>query len=114
MTALRPAAHLHPMSIELTPQQQSQALDIVAEWLGPRMGYDGPAPTGKDAARKALGPMLNPAWDWPSSGPTPTVLLEGGPDDWAILAGDELTDRLRGIGVWAEPYAAYALCLYPL
>lgn len=101
------------MDTRLTTQQQDQALQIVAAWLGPKLGHDGPAPTGRDAAYVALGPMLNPEWDWPSNGPTPTILLEGGPADWAYDAGFELADQLRGIGVFAEPFAAYALCLYP-
>ncbi|GEL47072.1 hypothetical protein CHO01_21880 [Cellulomonas hominis] len=101
------------METRLTSQQQDRALELVAAWLGPKLGYDGPAPTGKDAAYTASGPMLNPEWDWPSSGPTPTILLEGGPDDWAIFAAHELADQMAGIGVFAEPYACYALCLYP-
>lgn len=101
------------MTTTLNTDQQDQALTIVAAWLGPQMGYDGPAPTGQDAAWSALGPYLNPEWDWPNSGPTPTILLEGGPDDWAIRAADMLQDQMEAIGVFAEPYASYALCLYP-
>jgi hypothetical protein len=100
---------------KLTKKQQEQALGLVAAWLGPRMGYDGPAPTGPDASARALGPNLAPDWDWPSSGPTPTLLLEGGPFDWAVDASldDDLVGELKKIGVFAEPYAGYALCLYP-
>jgi hypothetical protein len=98
---------------KLTKDQKDKALALVATWLGPKMGYDGPAPTGEQAAYRAEGPMLNPAWDWPSAGPTPTVLLEGGPYDWAIEASWELLDEFATIGVFAEPYAGYALCLYP-
>jgi hypothetical protein len=101
------------MDTRLTTEQQTRSLDIVAAWLGPKLGHDGPAPTGEAAANVALGPMLNPEWDWPSSGPTPTILLEGGPTDWAYDAGFDLADALREVGVFAEPYAAYALCLYP-
>lgn len=99
----------------LTPQQQHEALDIVAAWLGPQMGYDGPAPTGRDAAYAGIGPELNPAWDWPQSGPTPTILLEGGPYDWAITVALDgaCVASFKRIGVFAEPWASYALCLYP-
>ena len=101
------------MGKKLTKAQQAKALKIVAEWLGPTLGHDGPAPTGEEAARHAQGPMLNPEWDWPSTGPTPTILLEGGPEDWAVLAAAQTREQMTAIGVFAEPYAAWALCLYP-
>lgn len=105
-----------PKIKKVTKAQQRVALAAVAAWLGPRMGYDGPAPTGEDAAYRGEGPMLNPEWDWPSGGPTPTILLEGGPEDWAIWASaDEgVREALRKVGAWSEPYASYALCIYPL
>jgi hypothetical protein len=99
----------------LTTEQQDRALAFIAAWLGPRMGYDGPAPTGESAAYRAEGPMLHRAWDWPSDGPVPTILLEGGPDDWAVAASltTSVINELAQVGVYAEPYAGYALCLYP-
>ncbi|MEH0110533.1 hypothetical protein V6N00_12555 [Tersicoccus sp. MR15.9] len=102
------------MTKKMSAKTARQCLEAVADWLGPQLGYTGPAPTGSDAARSALGPELNMAWDWPNT-PTPTILLEGGPDDWAIrAAADEtLTTRFAELGVFAEPYASYALCLYP-
>lgn len=101
----------------LTDDQKTQALNLVAAWLGPRMDYDGPAPTGQAAAWSAQGPMLEPAWEPTSGGAArPTILLEGGPHDWAVEASLDagLVDDLAEIGVHAEPYAGYALCLYAL
>lgn len=99
---------------QLTEKQQDKALAVIAGWLGPQMGYDGPAPTGEHAANHAEGPMLRRDWDWPSE-PTPTILLEGGPYDWAVEVSldDDVVRTLRKIGVFAEPWAGYALCLYP-
>jgi hypothetical protein len=103
------------MSDDLTTLQTERALSIVAAWLGPRMGYAGPAPTGREESRRGTGPFLNPEWDWPSSGPVPTILLEGGPEDWAVVAAsnESVVSQLRDIGIFAEPWASYALCLYP-
>ena len=100
---------------KVTKTAQKKVLALVAAWLGPKMGYEGPAPTGKQAAYTAAGPMLNPAWDWPSSGPTPTILLEGGPYDWAVEVSmdEEVIAKALSYGVFIEPYAGYALCLYP-
>lgn len=107
----------------LTAEQQEQALAIVAEWLGPRMGHDGPAPTGKEAAHRAEGPMLVPDWESFSyrdgrayvGEPTPTILLEGGPYEWGVEASldDEVVAKMRKIGVHAEPYNSWNLSLYP-
>ena len=99
----------------LTKTQQAKALAIVAAWMG-KQGYaedenGGPAPTGKDAAYQGLGPELVEKWDWPAT-PTDTIILEGGPDEWAYHAGFACADEFAAIGVHAEPYAAYALCLY--
>ncbi len=101
---------------KISKAKQAKALAIVAGYLGPQMGYDGPAPTGETEARFATGPQLVPDWDWPSSGPTPTVLLEGGPEEWAYYASADkgVQQQLRDLGLWPEPYASYALCLHPL
>lgn len=124
----------------VTEAQAEGVLALVAEWLG-RKGYGtpvcphgqelqdgrfwlhqdgtdcedqgtGPAPTGVEAAHNGAGPMLLMDWDWPG-GPTPTVLLEGGPYDWAIEVGEAIRDRCDAIGVWCEPYSGWALCVYP-
>lgn len=118
-------------------------LHLVAEWMGQRgyaesftcpQGRDldhfwvthlddetpckdavaSPAPTGSRAAYRGLGPELRMDWDWPST-PTPAVILEGGPYDWAIVCCGWVQDRLneRGIPVFVEPYSGWALCAYP-
>jgi len=101
--------------VKATEDHAMQVLQLVAAWLGKKgMTEDGsPAPTGNDAACSATGPMLNMEWDWPSDGPTPTILLEGGPYDWAIEICDDIRDAVSQInpGLWVEPYAGYALCV---
>jgi hypothetical protein len=69
----------------------------------------GPAPTGKDAAYRGLGPELMLDFDG-----HPAIVLEGGPYDWAIncsLAIQKAMDA-KGITVFVEPYAGYALSIY--
>lgn len=117
-------------------------LDLVAEWLGQHGcgtpvcpdGRDlnwvvshtddgtscldftvGPAPTGEEAANRGLGPVLRMDWDWPGS-PTPSVILEGGPYDWAVECSFDIQRSLdeRGIAAYVEPYSGWALCIYPL
>lgn len=100
-----------PATRTLTQRQQDRAARIVAAWLGPHLGYDGPCPISREAANNATGVQLIRDWDWPSR-PTPTLILEGGPEDWAIVAAAELREQLGKVGVFAEPYAAWALCLY--
>lgn len=103
------------MSKKVTKTQAEKALAIVAEWLGSQ-GYGpvegGPAPTGPEAAAAALGPELKMAWDWPSGGPTPTVILEGGPYEWALSVSSQRAKEFAKVGVFAEPYSGWALCLY--
>lgn len=99
---------------KVTQAQANRVLRAVADWMYQQNGYTQPIPTGEDAAYRGLGPMLNMTWDWPSSGPTPTVLLEGGPVDWAVRCCQyvqELMDA-RKIPVFVEPYSSYALCIY--
>lgn len=125
----------------VTTQQAETVLALVAEWLG-RKGLGtphcpegralddyvqhtddgspcltatfGPAPTGKDAAWNALGPQLVMDWDW-SGTPTPTILLEGGPYEWAYDCSFWVQEQLHtmGLRLYVEPYACYALSIYP-
>ena len=74
----------------------------------------GPAPTGADAAYRALGSQLVMDWDW-SGKPTPTILLEGGPGEWAYDSCSAIQKAMDAakIPVYVEPYACYALSIYP-
>jgi|688.fasta_scaffold22638_6 hypothetical protein len=101
----------------VTEPSANLVLQLVAEWLGKADGMEGPAPTGREAAFQGLGPQLNLGWDWPSSGPTPTVLLEGGGHyEWALDCCSWVQEQLnaRKVPVYVEPYAGYALCIYPV
>lgn len=101
-----------------TARQQQAALDIIAGWLGPKMGtkYDAPAPTGEQAWRTGSGPLLDPAWQsmWCSSPPCPTILMEGALEDWSIrVAADPVVRAaLRTHGLWVEPWNGYALAIH--
>lgn len=66
------------------------------------------------------GPELNMEFDW-SGEPTPTIVWEGGPYDWAIFASFGGVDEEFGFelpavqfpdGVYGEPYAGWALSLF--
>ncbi len=132
------------MTKKVTKRQGEQALAIVAHWLGKNgygtwvacgkcadckdeaayptsLGKHacvnpilGPAPTGHEAAYAGEGPELNMAWDWPSGGATPTIILEGGPYDWAttVSLNTEMVAKFKAAGIYAEPYSSWALCLY--
>jgi len=129
------------MTHTVTAKRAALVLDLVAQWLGQHgcgeitckegrtLTYAlnhkddgstceawvlGPAPTGKDAAYRGEGPMLVPDWDWPSQ-PTPTVILEGGPYEWAYDCVFDVQAALdaKRVPVRVEPYACYALCIYP-
>lgn len=125
----------------VTKRQAEAVLVEVAKWIGKKgygvpicpegraVDYDflrhtddgsdcenftcGPAPTGPEAASKAIGPDLRMDWDWPGR-PTPTVLLEGGPEEWAINCSYAVQQAMdaAGVPVFVEPYASYALCIY--
>lgn len=106
----------------VTTADAEKALALVAEWIGKR-GYGvelpdgtiGPAPTGPEAAYKGDGPQLVMDWDWGISGPNPTILLEGGPYDWALDSCPWVQKQLdkAGVKVFVEPYSGWALSLYP-
>ena len=104
--------------MKLTETQQDVALLVIAAWLGPQIQDDGrPSPTGQQAAHRAMGPQLVRNWDgtWSPMRPTPTIILEGGPEGWAYYAAndDTVLDQLSAIGIRPAAPAAYALCLHP-
>jgi hypothetical protein len=128
---------------KVTQKQAEAVLTAVAEWLG-KKGYgdfackegrelnyvvnhvdDGtpcdnyktlPAPTGRDAAYRGLGPELRMDFEpwWPGS-KHPAVILEGGPDEWAIVACYEVQQALdkKGVKVFVEPATSFILGVFP-
>lgn len=97
----------------VSDEQQQAALTLVAEWLGRWLGHEGPAPTGREAADHAAGPVLVPEWDFPEE-PTPSIVLEG-PGNWAyeVAMDPQMVAKFAAIGVHAEAWASFGLCLYP-
>jgi hypothetical protein len=49
-------------------------------------------------------------WDWPGR-PTPSILWEGGPDEWVFNEAVRL--KAEALGLFVEAYSGYALCVYP-
>ena len=131
-------------TIEKVTQKQAEAvLREVAVWLG-RKGYGdfecnegrelnyvvnhvddgtpcdrtqcGPAPTGRDAAYRGLGPELRmdfePYW---SNETYPAIILEGGPYDWSVACSYEVQQALnaKGVKVFVEPATGWALGIFP-
>ena len=105
------------MSKRVTKANAAKTLDLVAQWLG-EQGYGpaggGPAPTGRDAAYRGLGPELMLDWQGAEGGPRVAILLEGGPFEWAYACSMWVQAELdkAKVPVFVEPYAAWALCLY--
>lgn len=103
----------------LSKETAEKALAVVAKYLGPYTGQSKgqPCPTGEDAYRHGTGVTLDMEWYWPSSGPTPTILGEGGDmTDWVyyvgVMGAEGLDEELAKIGVRAVPYSGYALGLF--
>ena len=92
-----------------TKRQAETVLRKVAAWLGTQgMTSDGsPCPTGQDAYNSGMGPTLVMDWDGPGGH---AVVLDGGPDRWAIHAARELADAVKG--VFLEPYDGCTLRMY--
>jgi hypothetical protein len=88
----------------VTQKRAMRAFQIVREWAMRTQGYTEEELNGTDLA-------LRMDWDWPSGGPTPSIIWEGGPYDWAMDLSFDVSDAIAGI--WAEPYSGWALCLYP-
>jgi hypothetical protein len=131
------------MTTTVTLKRAEKVLAFVAEWMGTK-GYGipscpegrtlgglvgmkhtdddswcedptfGPAPTGREAANAGLGPVLVMDWDWPGQ-PTPTIILEGGPDYWGVECAGAIQAKIdaAGLPLYVEPFAGYALSIYP-
>lgn len=99
------------MSKKVTAKQAEAALAEVARQLSEKLGRE--VPTGEEAANHAAGPMLVMDWDWPGE-PTPAIICEGlyiGDNGWTYaLNMEKIWDAAD---CFAEPYAGWALCLYP-
>jgi len=99
------------MARKVTKAQADKALAAVALEIRRVYRTGAKVPTGPDAAYHGDGPELNMAWTWPGV-PTPTILLESSMfSDWAVAINTDAVGRAAG--VYAEPWAGYALCLYP-
>lgn len=76
----------------------------------------GPAPTGRDAAYSGLGPELRLDFEpWWGGSKHPAVILEGGPDEWAVASCYEVQQALnkKGIKVFVEPATSFILGIFP-
>lgn len=122
---------------KVTEKQATAVLNAVAAWMGTK-GYGtptcpegralnyaanhvddgticfdctvGPAPTGPDAAYRGIGPELVMDFDG-----NPAIVLEGGPDEWAIRASFDIQREMdaKGVKVFVEPYYSFVLSIYP-
>lgn len=131
------------MTVTVTQKRAEKVLAFVAEWMGTKgMGtcicpegreltYGlshtddktpcfewtiGPVPTGPDAAYRGAGPELRMDWEGMyANKPTPTILLEGGPEEWAINCSFAVQAKIdaAGLPLFVEPYTSYALSIYP-
>ena len=91
---------------KLTTCQVERAHVIVTTWMHQHYGITDPT----SDSRQFYTPMLQSDFDFGMT-PCPALVLELG-DDWAIYAAGQCRDDLKAIGVFAEPYSGWALCLY--
>jgi hypothetical protein len=83
---------------QLTEQQAQQALEMVKQYF--RVYID-----------KDNSPKLIMDWDWFGTGPSPSIVWEEGPYEWAIQYTGEHNRFPKG--VYGEPATNWALSLYP-
>lgn len=88
----------------VTVKRAERALAIVRQWAVDRHGYTEDELNNSDLSLKM-------DWDWPTGGPTPAIIWEEGPYDWAMGLSFTVSDAIAG--VFAEPFSGWALCLYP-
>lgn len=100
------------MSKKITTAEGNYVLKLAAEYLATQgMGDEkGNVPTGRDAAYSGTGPMLVEDWD----GDTPSVMLEGGPYEWALEATGYIQERIDAAGknLFVEPYYSFSINIY--
>lgn len=99
----------------VTKRDAEKVLKLAAAWLG-KHGWteDGsPTPTGPEAAYHGLGPVLQKRDDW-GMGECWTVMLEGGPYEWAVESCWDIQQQLneRGLALFIEPGWSFSLCIY--
>lgn len=82
---------------KVTPEQGQQALDMIKKYYGSYLtaGYSEP--------------KLIMDWDWYGETPTPSIVWEEGPYDWAIEYGGNHNRFPKG--VYGEPWNGWALAL---
>ena len=69
----------------------------------------GPAPTGPDAAYRGIGPDFVEDFDGAAA-----IVLEGGPEEWAIRASFEIQKAIdkKGYPLFVEPIYSFILGIY--
>lgn len=92
--------------LQVSEKEAQAVLGLVTEWMHKHYGLEADSPS-----REFYTPKLVQDFDWTSE-PTPALVLELG-DDWAIYASAALRDQARALGLFLEPYSAWALCVYP-
>jgi len=89
---------MNTITRKATKTQAAKVLDLVCKKYGYTVG-------------DPYGPDLRMDFDWFGYGPTPTIVWEGGPYEWAVECSFTLLDDCPQ-GVWLEPATNWALSVY--